>query len=195
MVELLIVIAVIGVLAVALLSSLNPLEQINKGRDTRTRSDAAQLLSSLDRYNTSIGYYPWQASEGENVNNGSPDVPWTQIKGGVTLNGTDVKTVFQVLSSTDEVKQTFIDRITGATYNSIYVYYNDEVRGSSTYTCFKPQSRSFAKEAYTRCQSPTGFIATSGAPATGVVAGPCPKADYSPAFETVVLFEEMVCLP
>ena len=47
MIELLVVISVIGILATAVLSSINPIEQINKGRDTRTRSDAAQLIKVL----------------------------------------------------------------------------------------------------------------------------------------------------
>lgn len=59
MIELLVVIAVIGVLSVAVLSSINPIEQINKGRDTRSRSDAAQLISAVDRYFAIHEAYPW----------------------------------------------------------------------------------------------------------------------------------------
>src|SRR5688572_21601084 len=65
MIELLVVIAVIGVLSVAVLSSINPIEQINKGRDTRSRSDAAQLINAIDRYFSIHEVYPW------NVDNGS----------------------------------------------------------------------------------------------------------------------------
>jgi len=60
MIELLIVIAVLGVLAVAVLSAINPIEQINRGRDTGSRSDAEQLLSAFDRFYTSQQIYPWQ---------------------------------------------------------------------------------------------------------------------------------------
>src|SRR3989339_1192788 len=63
MIELLVVIAVIGILAVALLATLNPLEQIRKGRDTGTRADASQLISALERYNASIGYFPWEGRQ------------------------------------------------------------------------------------------------------------------------------------
>ncbi len=62
MIELLVVIAVIGVLAVAVLSSINPIEQINKGRDTRTRSDAAQLISAVDRFFATQETYPWNVA-------------------------------------------------------------------------------------------------------------------------------------
>ena len=59
MIELLIVISILGILAVAVLSAINPVEQINRGRDTGSRSDAEQLLSAMDRFNAFQGYYPW----------------------------------------------------------------------------------------------------------------------------------------
>ena len=64
MIELLVVISVIGILAVAVLSSINPIEQINKGRDTRTRTDAAQLINAVDRYFSIQESYPWNDSNG-----------------------------------------------------------------------------------------------------------------------------------
>ena len=67
MIELLVVIAVIGVLAVAVLSSINPIEQINKGRDTRSRSDAAQLISAVDRYFAIHEKYPWNEDDYEGI--------------------------------------------------------------------------------------------------------------------------------
>jgi prepilin-type N-terminal cleavage/methylation domain-containing protein len=65
MIELLIVITILGILAVAVLSAINPIEQINRGRDTGSQSDAEQLLSAIDRYNAFQGYYPWQLNADE----------------------------------------------------------------------------------------------------------------------------------
>lgn len=62
LVELLIVIALIGVLAVAVLSAINPLEQINRARDTGYKNDVEQLLSALDRYYTTQQTLPWATS-------------------------------------------------------------------------------------------------------------------------------------
>jgi prepilin-type N-terminal cleavage/methylation domain-containing protein len=62
MIELLIVIAVLGILAVAVLASINPIEQINRGRDTGSRGDAEQLISAIDRYYAAKGYYPWMTT-------------------------------------------------------------------------------------------------------------------------------------
>ena len=60
MIELLIVITILGILAVAVLSAINPIEQINRGRDTGSISDAEQLLGAADRFNAFQGHYPWQ---------------------------------------------------------------------------------------------------------------------------------------
>ncbi|MCX6816486.1 MAG: type II secretion system protein [Candidatus Beckwithbacteria bacterium] len=59
LIELLVVITLIGILAVAVLSALNPIEQINKARDAGRRSDAAQIMSALDRYFASTEEFPW----------------------------------------------------------------------------------------------------------------------------------------
>ena len=65
MIELLIVITILGILAVAVLSAINPIEQINRGRDTGSVSDAEQLLGAADRYNAFQGHYPWQVNSDE----------------------------------------------------------------------------------------------------------------------------------
>lgn len=59
LIELLVVITLIGILSVAVLSTLNPIEQINKARDARKRADAAQLMQALDRYFASNERFPW----------------------------------------------------------------------------------------------------------------------------------------
>jgi len=65
MIELLIVITILGILAVAVLSAINPIEQINRGRDTGSQSDCEQLLGAVERFNAFQGHYPWQATADE----------------------------------------------------------------------------------------------------------------------------------
>ncbi len=59
LIELLVVITLIGILAVAVLSAINPIEQINKAKDAGKRADASQLISALDRYFASNLKFPW----------------------------------------------------------------------------------------------------------------------------------------
>ena len=64
LIELLIVIVIIGILATAVLSAINPVEQIRKSQDASKRSDSAELLNAIERYYASAQNYPWAAGQG-----------------------------------------------------------------------------------------------------------------------------------
>lgn len=73
-----IVVGILGVLTVGLLTTLNPIEQIKKGRDTQRKSDLSQIQKSLETYYQDNGRYP-----GSSVNNkiipqgsGTVEVDW-----------------------------------------------------------------------------------------------------------------------
>ncbi|MBI2590635.1 MAG: prepilin-type N-terminal cleavage/methylation domain-containing protein [Candidatus Blackburnbacteria bacterium] len=59
LIEILIVISIIGILAVALTSSLNPIFQIKKGADGGRKNDLRQYQIALENYaNNNSGVYP-----------------------------------------------------------------------------------------------------------------------------------------
>jgi prepilin-type N-terminal cleavage/methylation domain-containing protein len=60
LVELLIVIALIAILSVAVLATINPIEQSNKARDSRVQNDAAEVMNAYERYYASQQEYPWE---------------------------------------------------------------------------------------------------------------------------------------
>lgn len=149
MIELLIVIAVLGVLAVAVLSAINPIEQINRGRDTGSRSDAEQLLSAIDRYYTSHEIYPWQTSS-DDLDSTRPvdfqvvDNTWTDSGGNSVLSNLSE-------GGSAELKSSFVNRL-----NSLASDYKLRVhmRGNeddSVYVCFRARSGSFKQDALARC--------------------------------------------
>lgn len=151
MIELLIVIAVLGILAVAVLSAINPIEQINRGKDTGSRSDAEQLISACDRSYTASGYYPWMLNA--QSTNWAVD-PMVEITASAQTFGTDAQAVLTKLSTggTQELKSSFVDRIIGANVTHLWLYHNDVSTGS-TYVCFVPKSGSFKEEAWNRCKT------------------------------------------
>ena len=156
MIELLIVIAVLGILAVAVLSAINPIEQINRGKDTGTRSDSEQLLSASDRYYTSKGYYPWML----NAQSVSYAVtPLVEITTKTQPFGTDLQEILTRLSSggTEEIKESFVTRIIGADVTHLWLYHNNLSSGA-TYVCFIPKSGSFREEAWNRCKTAPAAI-------------------------------------
>ncbi len=62
LVELLIVIALLGVIATIVIAAINPIEQANRASDAGMKADASQLISAVERYYTTHGQFPWQAT-------------------------------------------------------------------------------------------------------------------------------------
>lgn len=155
MIELLIVIAVLGILAVAVLAAINPIEQINRGKDTGSRSDAEQLIGAIERFYTANGYYPWQT--------GATDIddvttPWDGVDSTTWLDDNSVAVLTKLSSGgAAEVKESFVARITATTYNTLKKY-NRGTQGDSTYVCFMPKSANFKLEAQTRCGTACGGL-------------------------------------
>lgn len=58
MMELLVVIALLGILVVGLLSALDPVEQINRGKDAEMQNTVAEYVNALQRYFTLKGKFP-----------------------------------------------------------------------------------------------------------------------------------------
>lgn len=146
MIELLIVIAVLGILAVAVIAAINPIEQINRSKDTGSRSDAEQLIGAIDRFYTAKGYYPWQsgATDVGNVTAMSTFVP-------VSASNATTNNVLSALSGqTGELKDAFLARIKKTDYNTLYIH-NGGSQGNSTYICFLPKSFSFEDDSVKRC--------------------------------------------
>ena len=158
LIELLIVIAILGILTTAVLSAINPVEQINRGRDTGSNSDAEQLISAMARFNATQGFQVYQSK---------PEltgVAWHTVT--LSLPADDATTPLPILtklgsSGENELLQAYITRITTTGYNSLYIY-NGGAQGDSTYVCFLPQSQQFEKQAVTRCAAaPADFPSTT----------------------------------
>lgn len=149
LIELLIVITLLGILAVAVLSAINPIEQINRSRDTSSRSDAEQLINAIDRYYASKGYYPWMSGAGSE----NTAANWTEINGKEVVVGDDSGVMFlENLASggSAELKESYVARIVAENARHLFIYNSGE-QGNSTYVCFNPRSAAFREEAWNRC--------------------------------------------
>lgn len=158
MIELLIVISILGILAVAVLSAINPIEQINRGRDTGSQSDAEQLINAVDRYYAYNGTYPWQGT-GPLATQNDTAIGWAVFDGSVAgSNGDNVSTE---LLLKDELKESFMTRVTAAA-NPLSIFNAGVNSGDSTYVCFNPASRAFQEQATARCDAglPADLTAT-----------------------------------
>ncbi len=193
MIELLIVITILGILAVAVLSAINPLEQINRGRDTARQGDAEQLLSALERFSAFQERFPWEVVGTPVTPGAAPGYTGTPVVQGSTSfipanstwNSTATGTgcsVIDLLGPTvgtcigsDEVKAAFVTKIEGALdRNRLFVHKATNSSTDNLYICFYPQSSAFRQEAIDRCgANGTGLPADFpfGACGTGTVPG------------------------
>lgn len=148
LIELLIVIAVIGILAVAVLAAINPIEQVNRSSDTGSLSDSEQLISAIDRYYAStLGTYPWMVDTTDTL-----AVNWTKVSSSwVQPTGNNVLDNLSESggTGTGELKQSYVDKL-NKSKNPLYLY-NKGLSGDSNYVCFKSLSSSFKVKAETRC--------------------------------------------
>lgn len=147
LVELLIVIALISILSVAVLATINPIEQTNKARDAKFKNDAAEVLSAYERYYASQNAYPW---------NMAPTAIGTSVASGtkIAIGGTDP--LFGVVSvtvagvgytgaliSTSELKSAFSGKepftlaSTPPEINRMYTYHNGV---DNNYVCYHPKA-------------------------------------------------------
>lgn len=200
MIELLIVIAVLGILAVAVLAAINPIEQINRGKDTGSRSDAEQLLSAIDRYYANKGYYPWvlgTTSQNTSTFGAGTDATTTLNSPTITIGGDSGALLTNITSGgASEVKESFVTRITGTGYNYLGIYNSGDVT-ASTYVCFTPKSASFREEAWDRCTDVSGGVYSASSsmptdfpPNACTVGGTCTTAQTAEAATGC-----MICLP
>ncbi len=146
LVELLIVIALISVLAVALVATLNPVEQINKARDARYKNDAAELLAAIERNYASTLSYPWIVTGGgycggsdctiENAYGDTGDVQGPGVcaadcdTDGTLITGGELKSSFKNKEQFDSDVE-LVDQL--------HVY-KEEGASGSVYTCFIPKA-------------------------------------------------------
>jgi prepilin-type N-terminal cleavage/methylation domain-containing protein len=63
LVELLLVMAVLGVLATALITLINPLAQFQRTRDSQRKNDLAQLRRALEQYYNDFNSYPANSTD------------------------------------------------------------------------------------------------------------------------------------
>lgn len=126
LIELLIVIALLGALATGLLATVDPFEQLKKGRDTSTRNTAAEF------YNSVIRYYAQRAAFPTSMTSGMAATGLNTLGGAITdiANAGELKTDFLNLAGTSNVTRI---KVTVPSSEQIIV-------------CFQPESKSFRND-------------------------------------------------
>lgn len=144
LVELLIVIALLGIIAVIVIAAINPIEQSNRARDAGYKADASQLLSAIERYYTSRGDFPWVVVSAT----GTSDAEYGFITAvdeevgicgascavdGELINTLELKTEFR--------NRSFITKSPSDIFQSLFIG-KDTGSSASVYACYVPLSKS-----------------------------------------------------
>lgn len=132
LIELLIVIALLGALAVGLLATIDPFEQLKKGRDTSQRNTVSELYNALLRFYSIKGYFPWNTASTTIVTSGPVYSSFTDSINQL-VNVGELKNRFQDLAGTGNL-------------GKIYIY---SPTSESVSVCFMPESKSFQADANT----------------------------------------------
>lgn len=121
LIEILITVVILGVLTVAIISVLNPIEIINRGRDTGTLQTVTQTYSAAIRNNVVRGSFPMES-----------DIT------GVSLSSEEGQTFLNKLLETDELKRSYINNT-----NLDNIYLTAQIEQQQIYLCFLPKSSAF----------------------------------------------------
>ncbi len=139
LIELLIVIALLGSLAIGLLATVDPFEQLKKGRDSSIRNTTAAFYNANLRYYATKGVFPWgtgSAFVGKPVSSMGSDV--TEL-----INVGELKNRFMELAQTSNLAK-ILTTSTGPEHMAV---------------CFRPESKSFQED-------PVNIFASDGQSST-----------------------------
>lgn len=133
LVELLIVIALLGALAIGLIGAIDPFEQLKKGTDTGTRNNVSEIQSAVIRYYALKGRMPWCPAAGECTTDLFPS--------GTALSVGVMDAALSNIVESGELKSNF-STVNSAELGKIFVTGSTE----EAIACFQPVSKSFRSD-------------------------------------------------
>ncbi|OGK08290.1 hypothetical protein A2767_04290 [Candidatus Roizmanbacteria bacterium RIFCSPHIGHO2_01_FULL_35_10] len=161
LVELLIVIAIIGILAIGILIALDPVEQTRKATDSATLSTVGEVKGAIARHFVSRTCWPWQTLSAGVCSNAAGCANGTAYSLGGAI-GTCGRTISDTLVDSGELKS--------YSGSLVSVLVND---GSATawQVSFQPVSKSIATNSVLKYTTSACAI-LAGTGATGICAAP-----------------------
>jgi prepilin-type N-terminal cleavage/methylation domain-containing protein len=158
LVELLIVIALLGVIATIVIAAINPLEQANRASDSGMKADASQIVSAIQRYYTGHNEFPWNSvdcpADGQCVNGvgEGPDTVYPFISAdnsgvgicGATGDNCRTSANDGLLISALELQKAFLNKSwvgASSAQNKLWVGKAGGASGS-VFVCWSPKSNS-----------------------------------------------------
>lgn len=135
--ELLITIGVLGVLAAGLLTSLDPFEQLKKGRDTNAQEASAALMYAFVGYYASHPVNTWNSAD-PLVNQCLSELSGLldEAGSGGAARLSSISTCIRVLEQQGDLKERYLDSMSP----NMYLQTGN---GAKLRICYVPESRAF----------------------------------------------------
>jgi len=181
LVELLIVIALLGVIATIVIAAINPIEQANRAADSGMKADSSQIVSALQRYYTTHSQFPWNIGGALEVDDElafiSADDVSVGICGDIAANCKTSATKGELLNAL-ELQNTFLNKswINNSSNQGKLWVGKAAGASSSVFVCWSPKSNSNRQVLITSATTGTNRLfdisgfAASGMPSAGACA-------------------------
>lgn len=145
LIELLVVIGILGILAAALIATIDPFEQLKKADDSNRKNTAVEMVNASIRYYTTHSAMPWDAAADGGVDclTGVADPSGVQV----SVLGTCITTYI----NEGELKSSFSE---SNILSSLYLTESD----NDMFVCFRPDSKSGRRDALTKYTQTGGDV-------------------------------------
>jgi len=160
LVELLIVIALLGIIATIVIATINPIEQANKARDAGYKNDASELVSAVQRYYASQNQFPWTTLDPSTYPNADKQFGWVSADdstvGLCPTTGNCQSASPAPLISSYELATSFLNKSwIGTNVAGADKLYIGKAPGasSSVYVCWVPKSSANRQSLINSCAS------------------------------------------
>lgn len=151
LIELLVVIGILGILASALVATIDPFEQLSKATDSSTQNTTVEFVNAAVRYYTTHTKLPWGTSDGLTSCAGSVSLTSANLNAGASP--TNMTQCLKDLIAEGELKASFTTA-TNITKNIVVSGIGDPVTSGAgsigATACYVPQSKSGQKNQNTR---------------------------------------------
>jgi prepilin-type N-terminal cleavage/methylation domain-containing protein len=172
LIELLVVIGILGVLAAALIATIDPFEQLKKADDSNVKNAAVEFLNANVRYYTTHTAFPWDAvaSGGGGCNGGVAisGLADSLVRGSAGSGATDGPlSCVQKLIDDQELKPGYIN----ATVQLAKIYATFAAGTKTLTVCFAPSSKSQQNDKNTKFDSNGATNGTKDCTSTSLTNG------------------------
>ena len=146
LVELLVVIGILGILAAALIATIDPIEQLDKATDTNLRNISVEALRSISRYYATKGAYPWDP-----IAQGGGACRAVATFTAVALNESGAAGFLtacitnELITNAGELKPSFINN--SLNLGNLLI---TKTAGNPPAVCFRPKSKAVKKDTQTK---------------------------------------------